>query len=111
MNKMSETQNQNMGAGHITTKGYVTGFVLALLLTIVSFGLVLSDVVPHRFAVIGLFAAAVAQMLVHLHYFLHLDRSSAQRWNVIAIAFTAVLLFIFIAGTIWIMYTLNSRMM
>ncbi len=108
---MNETQNQNMGAGHITTKGYVTGFVLALLLTIVSFGLVMTDVVSRHVAVAGLFLAAVAQMLVHLHYFLHLDRSSAQRWNVIAIAFTAVLLFIFVAGTIWVMYTLNSRMM
>lgn len=108
---MNETQNQNMGAVHITAKGYVTGFVLALLLTVLSFGLVMTDFVPRQYAVIGLIAAAVAQMLVHLHYFLHLDRSSAQRWNVIAIAFTAVLLFIFVAGTIWVMYTLNSRMM
>lgn len=108
---MNDTHNQNMGAGHITTKGYITGFVLALLLTVFSFGLVMTDVVSRQFAVIGIFAAAVAQMLVHLHYFLHLDRSSAQRWNVIAIAFTAVLLFIFVGGTIWVMYTLNSRMM
>ncbi len=108
---MDETQNQNMGAGHITTKGYITGFILALLLTVVSFGLVMTDVVSRHVAVAGLFLAAVAQMLVHLHYFLHLDRSSAQRWNVIALAFTAVLLFIFVAGTMWVMYTLNSRMM
>jgi cytochrome o ubiquinol oxidase operon protein cyoD len=108
---MNEAQNQNTGAGHITAKRYLFGFVLALLLTIVSFGLVMTDVVSHRVAVIGLFAAAVAQMLVHLHYFLHLDRSSEQRLNLIAIAFTAILLFIFVAGTIWVMYTLNSRMM
>lgn len=108
---MNQTQNQNMGAGHITTKGYITGFVLALLLTLISFGLVMTDVVSRQFAVIGLFVAAVVQMLVHLHYFLHLDRSSAQRWNVLALAFTALLLFIFVAGTIWVLYTLNSRMM
>jgi cytochrome o ubiquinol oxidase operon protein cyoD len=100
-----------MGAGHITVKGYITGFVLALLLTLISFGLVMTDVVSRQFAVIGLFVAAVVQMLVHLHYFLHLDRSSAQRWNVLALAFTALLLFIFVAGTIWVLYTLNSRMM
>jgi cytochrome o ubiquinol oxidase operon protein cyoD len=108
---MNHTDNQNMGAGHITVKGYITGFVLALLLTLISFGLVMTDVVSRQFAVIGLFVAAVVQMLVHLHYFLHLDRSSAQRWNVLALAFTALLLFIFVAGTIWVLYTLNSRMM
>lgn len=108
---MNDTQNQNMGAGHITTKGYVTGFVLALLLTIISFSLVMTDIVSRQVAVIGLFIAAVAQMLVHLHYFLHLDRSSAQRWNVLALAFTALMLFIFVGGTIWVLYTLNARMM
>lgn len=108
---MDQEHNQNMGASHITTKGYITGFILALLLTVISFGLIWTHAVSRQFDVIGLFAAAVAQMLVHLHYFLHLDRSSAQRWNVIALAFTALLLFIFVAGTIWVMYTLNARMM
>jgi cytochrome o ubiquinol oxidase operon protein cyoD len=108
---MNDTHNQNMGAGHITSKGYITGFVLALLLTVISFGLVLTNIVSRQVAVIGLFVAAVAQMLVHLHYFLHLDRSSAQRWNVLALVFTALLLFIFVAGTIWVLYTLNARMM
>lgn len=106
-----ETHNENMGAAHISTKNYIIGFILAVVLTIVSFGLVMTDAVSKTVAVIGLFAAAVLQMLVHLHYFLHLDRSSEQRWNVIALAFTAILLFIFVAGTIWVMYTLNSRMM
>lgn len=108
---MNQTHNQNMGAGHITSKGYITGFVLALLLTIISFGLVMTDIVSRQVAVIGLFVAAVTQMFVHLHYFLHLDKSSAQRWNVIVLSFTAILLFIFVAGTIWVLYTLNSRMM
>ncbi|MBN2638162.1 MAG: cytochrome o ubiquinol oxidase subunit IV [Bacteroidales bacterium] len=106
-----EAHNENMGAGHISTKHYIVGFVLAVLLTVVSFGFVMTDVVSKQVAVIGLFVAAVLQMLVHLHYFLHLDRSSEQRWNVIALAFTALLLFIFVAGTMWVMYTLNSRMM
>ncbi len=108
---MNQTENQNMGAGHITTKGYITGFVLALLLTLISFGLVMTHIFSRQVAVIGLFVAAVVQMLVHLHYFLHLDRSSAQKWNVMALAFTALLLFIFVAGTIWVLYTLNARMM
>ncbi|MEJ2726659.1 MAG: cytochrome C oxidase subunit IV family protein, partial [Deltaproteobacteria bacterium] len=60
------------------------------------------------FAVI---AAAVVQMLVHLHYFLHLNRSSAQRWNVLALLFTVLILCLFVGGSLWIMYNLNYRMM
>lgn len=108
---MSNTHNEEMGASHATSKNYIIGFVLAVALTIVSFALVMSNAVSRPVAMGGLFLAAMLQMLVHLHYFLHLDRSSAARWNVIALAFTALLLFIFIGGTLWVMYTLNSRMM
>ena len=108
---MNEMHNENMGAGHINTRNYVIGLALAIILTLVSFGMVLTHVVSKSVAVIVLFVAAVLQMIVHLHYFLHLDRSSEQRWNVLAIAFTGLLLFIFIGGSIWIMFTLNMRMM
>lgn len=108
---MSQSHSEEMGASKITTKAYVTGFILALLLTIVSFGMVMSHAFSRTTAMAGLFVAAFAQMVVHLHYFLHLDKSSAQRWNVIALLFTALLLFIFVGGTLWVMYSLNSRMM
>jgi cytochrome o ubiquinol oxidase subunit IV len=109
---MDQSHEHNNGTGHSTVKGYVTGFILAIVLTVISFGLImLKDKISEMALYAGLFGAAIVQMLVHLHYFLHLDRSTEQRWNVIAIGFTAILLFIFIGGTMWVMYTLNSRMM
>ncbi|HUW05720.1 MAG TPA: cytochrome o ubiquinol oxidase subunit IV [Williamwhitmania sp.] len=108
---MSQTHNEEMGASHATAKTYIIGLILAVTLTVVSFALVMSHAVSRPVAMGGLFLAAMLQMLVHLYYFLHLNRSSAARWNVIALAFTALLLFIFIGGTLWVMYTLNSRMM
>ena len=108
---MSQSHNEEMVAAKTTMKGYITGFILALVLTIVSFGMVMSHAFSRTTAMVGLFVAAFAQMVVHLHYFLHLDKSSAQRWNVISLLFTALLLFIFVGGTLWVMYTLNSRMM
>ena len=51
------------------------------------------------------------QILVHLHYFLHLDVSSEKRWNVLALLFTFSIMTIFVGGTLWVMYTLNYRMM
>ncbi len=107
---MDQSHNEDMGA-RISKKAYVTGIILALLLTAVSFGMVISHAFSRKTVMAGLFVAAFAQMIVHLHYFLHLDKSSAQRWNVIALLFTALLLFIFVGGTLWVMYTLNSRMM
>ena len=59
----------------------------------------------------GIFSAGIVQILVHLHYFLHLDTSSASRWNVLALIFTLLIMVLFVGGTLWIMYTLNYRMM
>ncbi len=113
MNEHQHMQNhhENMGAAKVTTRTYITGLILAVVLTVISFGLVMSDAVDRTTAIVGLFIAGLLQMFVHLYYFLHLNRSSEQRWNVVALAFTALLLFIFIGGTLWVMYTLNMRMM
>lgn len=103
--------NEALGLGHLSSKKYLVGFALAVLLTIVSFGLVSINGISRALALPGLFIAAILQMLVHLHFFLHLDRSSKQRWNLITLVFSALLIFIFVGGSIWVMATLNSRMM
>ena len=105
------TEEQHTEQVNITTKGYITGFILAMILTALSFSLVMVKGINRHTAMAAIFIAAMVQMLVHLRYFLHLDRSSAARWNILVLVFTAVLLFIFIGGTLWVMYTLNSRMM
>nr|WP_319495573.1 cytochrome o ubiquinol oxidase subunit IV [uncultured Desulfobacter sp.] len=102
--------NDALGLGHLSTAKYLVGFVLAVILTIVSFGLA-SFQGATSYALPGLFIAAIFQMLVHLHFFLHLDRSSKQHWNLITLAFSILLIFIFVGGSIWVMATLNSRMM
>jgi cytochrome o ubiquinol oxidase operon protein cyoD len=48
---------------------------------------------------------------VHLKYFLHLDGSDGQRWNVMALLFTVLILFIVLAGSLWIMHNMNANMM
>jgi len=108
---LSQIHNEAAEASHSSVKSYIVGFVLAMVFTIISFAFVMMEQVPKKVALIGLSIAALLQMLVHLRYFLHLDTSEKQRWNVAFIAFTAVLVFIFVGGTIWVMITLNSRMM
>ncbi|MDQ7784280.1 MAG: cytochrome o ubiquinol oxidase subunit IV [Desulfomonilaceae bacterium] len=99
------------GAGRGSFKSYLTGFVLSLILTAIPFALVMSGTFSSSMALAGIFSAGMVQILVHLHYFLHLDTSSETRWNVLALMFTAAIMVLFVGGTIWIMFNLYHRMM
>lgn len=98
------------GASHGTLRSYLTGFVLAIALTVVPFALVMFGKMPRAYILYGIFAAAVVQILVHLHYFLHLDRSSEQTWNVAAIVLTALAIVVVVGGSLWVMIELHYYM-
>ena len=97
---------------HATLRGYLTGFVLASVLTIIPFWLVMSGgfAKPSTTAVVVLGLAAV-QIIVHMIYFLHMNTKSEGGWNMLALVFTIVLVVITLSGSIWIMYHLNDNMM
>jgi len=56
-------------------------------------------------------SAAVVQIVVQMHYFLHLDRSSSQRWNVMVLVYTLIIIAFLVGGSLWIMYNTGVRMM
>jgi cytochrome o ubiquinol oxidase subunit IV len=89
---------------------YLTGFALALILTAIPFALVTINPLPKLPTLIIIGVAAAIQVLVHLHYFLHLDLTSTPRENLVAIAFTAILIFLMVGGSFWIMFDLHHRM-
>lgn len=89
---------------------YVTGFVFALVLTGVPFGLVAAGLLPRFTTLVVIAVLAVVQVAVHLRYFLHIDLKSTPRDNLLALAFAAVLIFLMVGGTLWIMLDLNLRM-
>ena len=91
-------------------RSYLTGFALALVLTAIPFALVAAGMLPGVPALTVIAVAAVIQILVHLHYFLHLDLTSTPRENLLAIAFAAILIFMMIGGSLWIMFDLHHRM-
>ncbi|MEG6507611.1 cytochrome o ubiquinol oxidase subunit IV [Methyloligella sp. 2.7D] len=92
-------------------KPYLIGFVLAVLLTAIPFGLVAAGVLAPKPALLVIAGLAVIQILVHLHFFLHIDFTSTPRENLIVLAFAAVLIFLMVGGSLWIMFDLNWRMM
>ena len=102
------------GRVHRTGEGprpYVLGFAFSVVLSAVPFVLVMSSSLPRTvlLAAIGVFA--VAQIGVHLGFFLHLGRPGEPRWNVAVLAYTAVVLAILVGASVWIMYHLNANMM
>ena len=111
-----QTAHDDHGHGdlgiHATLKGYMTGFVLACVLTIIPFWIVMSGgfAKSSTTAVVVLGLAAV-QIVVHMIYFLHMNAKSEAGWNMLALVFTIVLVVITLSGSIWIMYHLNSNMM
>jgi len=90
---------------------YLKGFVLALVLTGIPFGLVVAGLLPRFTTLVVIAILALVQVVVHLRYFLHIDLKSTPRDNLLALAFAAVLICIMIGGTLWIMLDLNARMM
>jgi len=82
------------------------------VLTAIPFWIVMArpieDTLISAVAIVGL---AIAQILVHTFAFLHVNARAQGGWTLIAYVFTAVLLLITIAGSMWIMYHLNSNMM
>ncbi|HVB68890.1 MAG TPA: cytochrome o ubiquinol oxidase subunit IV [Acetobacteraceae bacterium] len=98
-------------AGHGSLGSYLTGFGLAVVLTLIPFVLVMTGALTGPSTLVVIFAAAIVQILVHLHYFLHLDSSSGQRWNMLAFLFTLTVIVLLVGGSIWIMYNLAGRTM
>ncbi|BFI97001.1 MAG: cytochrome o ubiquinol oxidase subunit IV [Rhodanobacter sp.] len=97
---------------HGSLRSYLTGFVLASILTVIPFWLVMGHVFQSHWLTITLvLLLAVVQILVHVIYFLHLDTRSEGGWNMLSFVFTIVLVVIVLGASIWVMYNENSLMM
>jgi cytochrome o ubiquinol oxidase operon protein cyoD len=109
---MNRIPMDSAGASRGSFKSYATGFILSILLTAIAFALAIqAGGLPRWTVLTGIFGTAILQILVHLHYFLHLDTSSATRWNMLALVMTLLIMILFVALTLWIMANLDYRMM
>jgi cytochrome o ubiquinol oxidase operon protein cyoD len=97
---------------HGSRRGYLTGFVLAVILTVIPFWLVMGGVLENAtITALLIFACAILQILVHVVCFLHLDTRAEGGWSLISFMFTIVIVGILISGSVWIMYHLNTNLM
>ena len=93
-----------------STQSYTAGLVLAILLTIASFVVSQTNLLWPPGVVPGLIVLALAQIGVHLVFFLHVGIGSDNTNNVLALAFGALVVFLVIAGAIGIMANLSYMM-
>ena len=98
-------------AGHGSAKSYAIGFILSVILTVIPFGLVMYPSLPKATTLAIVLLFAVIQVIVHLYYFLHLDRSKEQRDNVIAFVFAGLVILLLVGLSIWIMFSIHTFMM
>jgi cytochrome o ubiquinol oxidase subunit IV len=91
--------------------GYVVGLGLAILLTITSFFIAGTDLVWQPSIPVALVVLAVAQMGVHLVFFLHITTGRDNTNNVMALAFGVLIVVLVVGGSLWIMANLNHNMM
>ncbi|ATR81830.1 cytochrome o ubiquinol oxidase subunit IV [Pseudomonas sp. FFUP_PS_473] len=98
-------------ASHGSYKSYAIGFILSVILTVIPFGLVMYPSLPKDMTILIVVAFAVIQVVVHLFYFLHLDSSREQRWNVSAFLFTGLVIVLLVGLSLWIMFSIHTSMM
>ena len=92
------------------TVSYIIGLALALLLTGVSFWVASTSTLWGPGVATGLVVLAIAQMGVHLVFFLHITSGPDNTNNVLALAFGVLIVFLVMVGTIWIMAHMNANM-
>lgn len=97
--------------GHGSLKSYIAGFALSIVLTLISFWIVLSGSVPRDSIELWLALFAVLQLLVQLGFFLHLGANPEQQQNTAIFLFTALVLGIAVGGSLWVMHNANVLMM
>ena len=92
-------------------QGYLIGLALAALLTVASFYAVNTSLIWGPGIPVALVVLAVAQIGVHLVFFLHITTAPDNTNNVLALAFGVLIVALVIGGSLWIMDHLNHNMM
>jgi cytochrome o ubiquinol oxidase operon protein cyoD len=98
-------------ATHGSARSYGLGFLLSAVLTVIPFAMVMTPGMAHSTVMAAVLTSAVAQIVVHMVFFLHMNtHTSENRWNAFTFAFTVLITAIMISGSVWIMHHLTTNM-
>lgn len=106
------TEEIDYGTGQKKLNIYVAGLIACVILTLLSFWVVMAEHLTKMQTVAVIFISAIIQFIVQLVCFIRLNTQTEQsRMNVISLIFTIVILTSIVAGSLWIMFDLNYFMM
>jgi cytochrome o ubiquinol oxidase operon protein cyoD len=91
-------------------RSYLIGFVLAVALTAASFWAARTHAIYGPGVSVALVTLAIAQMGIHLVFFLHITTGPDNTNNILALMFGVLIVFLVIFGSLWIMTNLNHNM-
>ncbi|MGH8322950.1 MAG: cytochrome o ubiquinol oxidase subunit IV [Steroidobacteraceae bacterium] len=97
--------------GRGNRQSYVVGLGLAAILTLASFGAVVTHLIWAPGIPLLLAVLAIAQMGVHLVFFLHVSTAPDSANTVLALAFGIFVVGLIVFGTMMIMANLNANML
>ena len=110
---MSHASQDHGEGGHAqgSLKDYSIGFILSVALTAIPFWLVIGAPLAPQATGLIVVGFAVAQILVHMVFFLHMNAKAEGGWIMLALIFTVILIAIALSGSLWVMHHLNTNMM
>ncbi len=92
-------------------RGYLIGLALAIVLTVASFWALHTNLIYGPGIMMAIVVLAVAQMGIHLVYFLHLTTAPDNMNNALALTFGVLIVGLIVFGSVWVMAHLNHNMM
>ena len=90
---------------------YAVGFLSSIGLTLSAFWVVTYHILAGWSAAWAILSLALVQCIIQLFLFLHLGDDTRPRWKFLSMIFMLAVLIIIVVGSLWIMQSLNSRMM
>ena len=92
-------------------RSLILGYGLALLFTLLAFGMVVLHVLTGRQAFYAVLGLGLVQMLVHFHFFLHIDLRRNSWPDLQLLVFSAMIVALMVGGTLVVLFNLHVRMM
>jgi cytochrome o ubiquinol oxidase operon protein cyoD len=95
----------------VSVRAYLLGLALAVALTVASFWATGTKLIYAPGIPVAISVLAVAQMGIHLVFFLHITTAPDNTNNVLALAFGVLMACLVVLGSLWIMTHLNHNML
>ena len=106
-----ESSHSHSGAAHGSVPEYLRGLLISVILTIIPFYMVIDGSWGATATTVVILINAIAQVLVQMVYFLHMNGSSGQSWLTVSAVYTVAVIVFVIIGSLWIFEHLNHNLL